>query len=222
MNSNYNIKILLVDDHPLILDGLTLALQGMFQGCEIKTAETTSDALQAIEEEPMFDWLFIDVLLPERGGIELLKMIRHQMIASPVVMMSGVHDPAVIRQSIEAGANGFLPKHMRSSVLRECMQRIEQGQVFLPEHIRQQLVEYETGTGRLVTSASQQLSDKQKTVLALLSKGYSNAEIGESMGLAESTVKFHVSKTFSILNVDNRTKCVAVAREMGIIEDDAS
>ncbi len=213
-------KILIVDDHLLILDGLSLALGKLFPDCTIVTAENAMQALKAVELEPLFDWLFIDILLPDRSGIELMKEIRQQMIPSPIIMMSGNDDPAMIQHAIQQGANGFLPKHMHSDSLRQCFEKIEEGKLYLPLEIRLLLDEYEIGEGRRKDTINNQLSDKQLQVLILLSQGYSNSEIGTAIVLAESTIKFHVSKIYSILDVGNRTECVAEAHRLGIIDSD--
>jgi len=209
------VKILLIDDHPLVLDGLSLALNEMIPDCQIKTAACAADALSVIENQTDFDWLFIDIMLPGEGGIELLQKIRTQMIPIPVVMMSGMDDASLIYESLQSGANGFIHKNMHSSFFKTCMSTIEKGQIYLSEDSRLLLDEYKFKHQPLVDNANDQLSDKQKKVLSLLIKGLSNNEIAASLGLTESTIKFHVSKIYSILNVDNRTRCVAEAQRLG-------
>jgi len=205
----------LVDDHPLVLDGLSLALKDMIPDCKIKTAACAADALLTIKKHADFDWIFIDIMLPGEDGIALLQNIRNQMIPIPVVMMSGMDDAALIRESIQSGANGFIHKNMHSSFYKACMSTINKGKIYLSEQSQQLLNEYEAQYQPLIDHAHTQLSNKQKQVLSLLIEGLSNNEIGETLGLAESTIKFHVSKIYSVLNVDNRTRCVAEARRLG-------
>ena len=214
-------RVLLVDDHALILDGLQLVITDVLGECTVTQAQSYDRALQIIHSAEPFEWIFADILMPENSGIDLLREIRSRGMNTMVIMISGSDDASLIRRSIDAGANGFLPKRTSHKDLprlfKECVDSVNRGIVYTPEETKALLKDYEASIGLYVKNIRLQLSDKQRDVLTLLFHGYSNTEIGQALGLAESTIKFHVSKLYSVLNVSSRTECVAEVRRLGLV-----
>ncbi|MCG8672168.1 MAG: response regulator transcription factor [Pseudomonadales bacterium] len=209
--------VLLVDDHPIYLDGISVILGDIFGEVEVLTAESADQAIDVVTQRSDIDWIFLDYKLPDCDGLALTKRLNDLFVTAPIIMMTGVDEIALVSEAIDTGVSGFIHKASGKQVFRECVEAIEAGNAFITNEQRLALEQYK-GTHEVERQRIlEQLSSRRKDVLVLIAEGYSNGEIAETLSISETTVKAHVSALISILEADNRYHCVAEARKLGII-----
>lgn len=198
-------RILLVDDHQLFSDGLRVLLRELAYDAEVLTATTISQALEATGP---FDLILLDLHLPDARGIDGIERLKLRHEASSVVVVSGEENPAHIRECIQHGAMGFVPKASGAAELFEAMRRILSGQTYLP---RSSWFGLDAGAQSQASHQpfhSVHLSPRQHEVLAKLIQGKPNKVIARELGISDTTVKTHVLAVFDSLGVNNRTEAV--------------
>lgn len=212
-----NTVILIVDDHPIYLDGISLVLQDLFKGSQVLQAGTAKEALKLLAERFDIDWIFLDFQLPDGHGLDLLKDINDLMITAPIIMMSGSDDTHLVANAIEGGASGFIHKAGGRTDFKECFNAIERDGIYLAPEMALKLDHFKKTTLQAKNEVLSQLSDRRRDVLVLVAEGYSNGEIASTLSISEATVKAHVSALMTIFDADNRSHCVAEARKLGIV-----
>ena len=213
-----SLDVLIVEDHPLFMDGLRQIVSGLADTVEIHEAVSGRAALQQVEQFPFLDWIFLDLQLPDLSGIELLAQFKEMMITAPVLVVSSVDDIAVLDRLLSLGASGFLPKSATHDDFRRALSSIESQGVYVPTEQNEQLREYRQVVKNRTQYLRSNLTARQQEILLLMSQGYSNGEISSSLSISESTVKGHVSALLSLFDADNRTHCVAEAHRLGLQE----
>jgi len=203
-------KILIVDDHALFREGLVLVLNKLDGEISLLEAADFDKALQLIDLHCDIDMVLLDLDLPDSDGFESLNRLIKQHPNIPVVIVSASDEADVIQNALNKGAMGFIPKASSSSVMLNALQLILNGGIYVPQEMlhRQQFSETAHDT------KSHNLTPRQLQVLDLLVQGQSNRDIAETMFLAESTVKMHVSAILRELGVTNRTQAVLMAKEL--------
>lgn len=210
-------KVLIVDDHPIVLDGLRLLLSDVMNGPQVFTACSGSQALNVVENNKDIDWIFLDVNLPDIDGIDLMMSMESKKITANIVVLSSDSSPSVTDRALKHHANGFLSKSFVQSDLVDCIGAIEQGNIFLMPQLQPQLKSYRNSVLLEKQLIEAQISNRQMQTLKLLVTGNSNLEIAKSLGIVESTVKSHIHALMTLFNADNRTHCAAEARRLNIV-----
>src|SRR5258708_862334 len=206
-------KILVVDDHPLIQEALQHVLTALGPSLELIQAQDASEAHAALSREPDTDLIVLDLALPGCDGFELLADLRQEWPGMPVLVLSATHDRATVEHALDLGAMGFIPKTANTRVLLEALQLALSGGVYVPT---------ESGPAkgfraRAVTRPEQLgLTLRQADVLKLLVQGKPNKLICRDLHLSEGTVKVHVSAILRALNVRNRTQVVIELARRGV------
>ena len=210
-------NILIIDDHPVVLDGLVLLLKSTFSIDQIHTALTAGEAIQIIKKFRNIDWIFVDVMLPDKSGIELLKEFKRLKTTANIVVLSSDSNPSIIDCALKSHANGYLSKSFKKDELDKCIHQIERGKVYLSHEHHHILQNYRNSVLKEKEHIEQKISSRQIETLMLMANGYSNQEIATSLNIVESTVKSHVHGLMTLFAADNRTHCVAEARRLHII-----
>lgn len=208
-------KLLVVEDHALVREGMVLTLRRLDRRVEVLEASTAAEAFALIKGHGDLDLILLDLLLPDANGLSLLHTVRGQSPMLPVIVVSALDDAGTIKRSIQAGANGFVPKSSTSDVLLDAVRAVLAGGLFVPE------VSDAAGARGAEPGAAGEAKDldltiAQRRVFNLLVMGLSNREIGQSLGLTEGTVKIHVSKILRVLGVTSRSQAVIVAARRGL------
>jgi len=211
------VTLLIVDDHPIFLDGVSNILLNIYPDATILKATTGKEALTQSTLYDEIDWIFLDLKLPDCNAIELLPKLNKLNLFASVIIVSSEDQPEVIDNVLTAGANGFLSKISEKNEFIKCIQQVEQGKHYVQESMRESLQHYQNIVLSELRHIQNNLSPRQHEVLALLSNGLSNSEIGRTLTISESTVKSHVSQLMTTLEADSRTHCVFEARRIGII-----
>lgn len=211
-------QVLLVDDHPIYLDGIAVILSDIFGDVEIIQAEDAESAIAMVGQHPDLDWIFVDYKLPDCDGLALTKRLNDLFVTAPIIMMTGMDEIALVSEAIDLGVSGFIHKASGKSVFRDCITAIEAGEAYIAPEQKLALDQYKGSTDHKARERIlEQLSSRRKDVLLLIAEGYSNSEIAGTLNISETTVKAHVSALISILDADNRYHCVAEARKLGIL-----
>lgn len=204
---------LIVDDHPLFCDALSMTLRAVAGITRTDTADSLGAALDRLEEGEGVDIIVLDLNLPDVSGLDGLIRLRAAAGDIPVVVVSSITDPRMIAATLRAGAAGFVPKHSQREVFRRALERIAGGHNFVPEGVA---VEEDTpGTGSdEVIRRLQQLTRQQARILELICEGKLNKQIAYDLSIADATVKAHVTAIMRKLGVQTRTQAVLLAREV--------
>jgi DNA-binding NarL/FixJ family response regulator len=210
------VKILIADDHTLFRDGLRYVLAQLDEGVEILEAKDCTEALALVSSRPDLELVLLDLAMPGMDGLAGLRVLRARRPSVPVVILSASEEPADVRHALDAGAMGFIPKASGSAVMLGALRLVLSGGVYLPPAYLER-----SQSGRTPITASSAdtlgLTPRQHDVLRLLGRGQSNKEIARVLGLAEGTVKLHISAILRALDVPNRTSAViAAARLLGL------
>lgn len=210
---------LLVDDHHLFRQGLKYLLADLDPGIEFLEAASSAQALSFAGAAPI-DLVLVDLHMPGANGMDALSAMRAAFDTSAVVVLSSEDDPRAIRQAIELGACGFVPKSSTPQVLIAALRLVLAGGTYLPPHV---LREWGSLTVASAPAAEAEpvrrpegLSDRQLEVLLKAIQGKANKVIAREMQLSEGTIKAHLSAAFRALGVQNRTEAVFVAARVGL------
>lgn len=220
-------RILVIDDHRLFVSGLRFLLSELQAGVVVDEANRV-DPL-ALQSGAPPDLVLLDLHLPGRSGLEALAAVRSVFEATTIVVLSSEEDPRLIRLCIEQGAAGFLPKASSPDVLIHALRLVLAGGVYLPDLVLKRLPADPAADGsrlagrnlaesNAASRAGPQLSGRPLQALMLAVKGKSNKAIAREMGIAEGTVKLHLSAAFRLLGVSNRTEAVFAVAESGYVE----
>lgn len=212
MTASSRIRVIIVDDHEIVRNGLSVFLET----CEdLELVGEASNGAEAIRlcAEVNPDVVVMDLVMPEVDGIDATRVIRRNHPQTQVVALTSFENDELVPAVLKAGAISYLLKNVSIDELAEGIRKAHIGQTTLSPEATQALIES-------VSRPAPQfdLSDREREVLGLIVRGYNNREIGEQLYISRSTVKNHVSNIFSKLNVDNRSEAVALALNHRLVE----
>jgi DNA-binding NarL/FixJ family response regulator len=210
-------RILIVDDHQLFIDGIRHIITSLDKDIEILEATSANLAMQHLEASTDLDLVLLDLHLPGLGGRAIMQHPHIQEACLPVVIISGEDDPHTIKSIIDAGVMGFIPKSYSGKNLLNALRTVMDGEIYIPEMIRKQLHNLPAEQHGDQVHRDTGITRRQHEVLQLLASGHSNKQISGKLYLTENTVKAHVSALLRAFGASNRTECVSIARSKGLI-----
>jgi len=220
------VKLLIVDDHGLVREGLKAILGQSDLQAQCLEAWDEVSIWHQITQHADIDLVLLDIQLPGLSGIELLKRIVKEHPQLPIIMLSADHDSDTVSQALNLGASGFMPKSSLNQVLISAIRLVVAGGVYIPpEALLKSVSKPQVTLKPTVSLDSLGLTNRQIDVLRLLLKGMSNKLISRQIDLAEATVKIHIRGILRSLNVTTRTEALVKLTEMGVRfsdSDDAS
>jgi DNA-binding NarL/FixJ family response regulator len=202
-----NRRIIIVDDHPLFRAALRQTLAGS-AAANVEEAGDLAALSAALEADRDCDLVLLDLNMPGAHGFSGLLLLRAQYPEIPVMIISAVEDPVVIRRSFELGAAGYLTKSVGPAEIRTAIDTVLAGEVFVPDGVS--LSRQDDEQSRLIERLAT-LTPQQVRVLMMLSDGLMNKQIAYELSISEATVKAHVSSILQKLGVDSRTQAVIAA-----------
>jgi DNA-binding NarL/FixJ family response regulator len=206
---NDKTRILIADDHPLILGALRHALTGAIDGAEIFEARDLESVTAALEATSDMDLVLLDLSMPGVRGFSGLIYLRAQHAGVPVVIVSANRDPATIRACIDLGAAGYIPKSLDLETMRAAVRAVLEGGRWVPPDV--DLAAPADPGSSLILRRLSSLTPQQVRVLMMLSEGLLNKQIAYELSVSEATVKAHVSAILQKLGVESRTQAVIAA-----------
>ena len=218
-------KVLLIDDHPLILTALQKVIEGIGTHVSVVGASSAKEAREALAADTEgFDLMLLDLRLGDADGFDLLVELRNSWPAVPVVVVSASDRSADVIRSIDLGAMGFVPKRASNETLQEALHVVMQGGIYVPQMTMSGEGEAPgpggsdpksfAATHSAAAMAAFKLTPRQTDVLALLLRGLSNKLIARELNLSVETVKDHVAAVLRALGVNSRTQAVLAVSQM--------
>ncbi|MEG3617226.1 response regulator transcription factor [Magnetovibrio sp. PR-2] len=216
-------NIILADDHKLIRDGLRPFLNDLDQSVTIREAGTFDELLQLGQELDELHLILTDLNMPGMRGINSLRTLVKSFADIPVVILSGVTDPGLIRHAIDVGVAGFIPKSSGSKVLMSALQLVLSGESYVPTDLLEAPSNNippkdESGTSlpgqtTIIVQAERfdTLSPRELGVLNLLAGGLTNKQIANEISVQEATIKIHVKNIYRKIGANNRAQAVRMA-----------
>lgn len=211
-------RILLVDDHEVVRLGLMTLLNDQPNMEVVGEASTAGEAVKAVEKlDP--DVVLMDIRLPGEGGIEAARQVTKKFPRTKVIMLTSFADDELIMRAINAGAVGYVLKQVGNEELLRAIDAAARGEALLDPAVTARLLSrVRENERRAEEDAFRDLSNREMDVLALLARGKTNAEIGQSLNLSEKTVGNYVSTMFEKLHLNNRIELAAYAFEHHLFE----
>lgn len=203
------LKLLVIEDHALVREGLLQALKGLEDEVETLGAADADTGLELLAANEDVDLVLLDLMLPGTSGMALLGVLRKRYPAIPVVILSALDDADTVTRALRQGASGFVPKSSSTEAMIEALRDVLAGEVYLPPRLRD-ATNRDGGKTRTVAERYG-LTPGQVRVLELLTQGKTNRQIADLLGVTEGTVKIHVSAIFKAMNVSNRSQALLLA-----------
>lgn len=211
-------KLLIVDDHAVLREGLAALLQQIGPDTIVVQAREASEAIALLGGNPDLDVILLDLNMPGMKGLDALSEFGRTRPDIPVIVLSSSEDPLDVRKALAAGALGYVPKSASQRVLLSAIELVMKGELYVPPLVLE-------GSRGIAQSVGQKrgnrpehaLTARQVEILKCLSEGAPNKSIAKALGLSEKTVKAHITAIFKTLNVENRTQAAVTGRNAGLI-----
>jgi DNA-binding NarL/FixJ family response regulator len=207
MENAARIKILVVDDHPIMRVGIAAIINARTDMVTVAQAGTGEEAIEQYERHRP-DITLMDLRLPGISGVDAIRTIRKSYPKACFVVLTTYEGDEDIYQALEAGARAYIIKGMPHEALVDALRRVHSGGRFLPSPVSAVLA---------ARTPDSDLSSREREVLQLLARGESNKTIAAHLGITEATVKCHVSVILMRLQVEDRTQAVVAALQRGLV-----
>ena len=202
-------RLLLIDDHQIYLDGLSLTLGSLCEGVKLDHAHNAAQAIQQVQSN-IYDLILLDLQLPDSSGLALLQRLNAIDAMVPVAILTASNSPSDLDAALQLGAAGFISKTADGKTLIEAVTQLLFGaQVVIGDESRP--------LDRQSSARDVGITPRQLEILDLLAEGLPNKVICQRLCLSEDTVKTHLKALFSSLDCHNRTECVSNARKLGLV-----
>lgn len=221
-------KVLIADDHRLIIEGVKIKLAELDPTVEAVVAMNIEELERAVAEHAdQLDLALVDIAMPGTQGHQHVAKLRAQAPSLPVIVLSGSEDPELMRSLIDLGVLGFIPKAYSPDVMLSAIRLVLAGGIYIPPLLLanaqaqgwQPVDAAATGpqgfdSARSLDALRTLLTERQIDVMRLLSQGKPNKLIARDLGISEGTVKIHLAAIFRALNVRNRVEAVVASRKL--------
>ena len=205
--SNERIRILIVDDHPVVCSGLTNMLSARVGFEVIGSAASGEEALAFVQQDKP-DLLLLDLRMPGMDGIAVMHALKHIEVPPRVIVLTSFEKDEDIYRSIRAGAQGYLLKDTTESEIVAAITVVDAGKRYIPRHIAARLAD------RMMRA---DLTGRELQILEMLAQGSTNKQIAGALDISDNTVRHHVNKIMDKLQVSDRTEAVATAIRRGVL-----
>ncbi|MDR7101712.1 response regulator transcription factor [Croceicoccus sp. BE223] len=211
-------RVLIVDDHSLVRDGLRSILEISFPDCDILEADSFEQALEELQQADEVDLVLLDLNIPDVNRLSGLKQLRADFPSTPVVMVTGVSDPVIMRDALAAGAAGFVPKSLKRQAIVDALRQVLSGEIYLPDLETSESDDARMREDEEIRARIDSLTPQQRIVLGHLVAGLLNKQIAHELDVSMTTVKAHVSAILQKMNVFSRTQAVIMANRVGFTD----
>jgi len=213
------IKVMIVDDHGIVRQGLRTYLDLLEDITIVAEAENGLDALEKVKQfNP--DIVLMDLVMPEMDGIEATQKIRGSYPEVKVIVLTSFTEDEKVFSAIKAGAVGYLLKDISPPVLAKAIQAVHSGETHLHPEITKKLIKQFVSPKSDIEIQSDELTPRELEVLQLIAQGVSNKELANKLTISEKTVKSHLSSIFSKLHLSDRTQAAIYALKHNLVPED--
>ena len=218
VTDNRSMKLLIVDDHPVVREGLAALLQQAGPDTTVLVAEDSAQGLGLADAHLDLDAVILDLAMPGSDGMSAILEFGRRKPQLPVIILSSSEDPRDVRRALSSGALGYIPKSATPRTILAALQFVLAGHVYVPTLLADETASPSAkAADHGATGSGVGLTERQIEVLRLLCDGHSNKEIARLLGLSDKTVKVHVTAIFRSLNVVNRMQAAAAAKRAALI-----
>ena len=208
MTTEAQIRVLSVDDHPLLREGLAAIINNQRDMLLVAQASNAQEAIQEYRKHRP-DVTLMDLRLPDKSGIDAMIAVRAEFPEARVIMLTTFEGDVEIQRALEAGARGYMLKSVPPKELVEVIRQVHAGKKRIPAQLAAQLAEH---------MSDEDLTAREIEVLNQIARGNRNRDIAERLFITEETVKVHVKHIMDKLGANDRTQAVAIGVRRGIIE----
>jgi DNA-binding NarL/FixJ family response regulator len=219
MTSN-RLKVLIVDDHALVLHGFALSVLELFPDAEVLEANSLEGALAEVRRNPDLSLVLFDLHLDSDDGLTGVRRMIEALEGVPLIVISASDESADVIDSVRAGAKGYILKSGSSALLEHAISLVLSGETYVPLPRTVLVSAVAAEPERPTNHMLDRLTDRQRDVFQLLLAGHSNKEIARSLGVLEGTVKVHVRAIMQKLGVKNRTQVAVAAARAGCFPEE--
>ncbi|MBK7678837.1 MAG: response regulator transcription factor [Chitinophagaceae bacterium] len=209
------ITILIIDDHPLVGDGIAMMLREVETLTITEVCKTGKDAMESLSKSTP-DIILLDISLPDIDGLELCSLIRKKNKHSKIIGLTSTNEAGIITQLLAKGGNGYLLKNMERSELLMAIDEVLNGKIFLSKAANQKILEQFNSVNDAVKNTPL-LTRREKEVLKLLYEGLTGPQIAEKLFLSHYTIESHRKNLMQKLNVNSVQQLLKVAGENKLI-----
>lgn len=210
-------KIMLVDDHFVVREGLKLILETSEKYQVVGEAVNGQDALEIVENlQP--DIILMDLNMPVLSGLETMKEFKKKGLTIPIIILTTYNEDEMMINGLALGAKGYLLKDTSRESLFRSIDSAMRGEMLLSEEMLERVMAAKLKSQQEVKEDVKLLSDKESYILQCVAKGYKSKEIAFDMNIGERTVKAHLTNIYNKLGVDSRSQAVATALDRGILK----
>lgn len=207
-----SIKIAIVDDHPMFRAGVARSLSEVGGFEIVAEGSTHGDAIQLVEQHHP-DILLLDISIPGGGGLKALEAILEKHRDQKIVMLTVSEAAGDVTRTLKSGARGYVLKGVEAEALAKILSEIAAGDAYVSPALSARLLSgQKTAASHAAEQTTDELDERQRRILRLVSLGWTNKEIASELDLQEKTIKHQLTRIFSILDVSNRTEAAMVFR----------
>jgi DNA-binding NarL/FixJ family response regulator len=210
------IRLVLADDHPLILDGL----ENLFKlEDDLQVAARCTDGDQALQAVRRLkpDIVILDILMPGQDGLAVARQIRAEKLPTRVVLLTAAINEDQLLEAIRSGVQGIVLKEMAPKLLVQCVRKVHAGEQWIERNSARQALEKMLKREAATDEISRLLTAREIEIVRMVAKGLRNKEIAEKSGISEGTVKVHLHNIYEKLNVDGRMALLHFAQSKGLV-----
>ena len=211
------IKTIIVDDHPVVRFGVKQMLSATDNIEVVAEMDDVNDLVQVLNDTGA-DIILLDLELEHTHGVDALRLVREQAPGTRVIIYTSHDEEDRIVQAAELGVDGYLLKGCGQRELVNAIESVSTGGIALESTVAGKLMQHMNRRSSAEDTPTVQFSKRETQVLELLSNGKTNRDIGETLFISESTVKFHVHAILNKLDASNRTEAVSIAAQLGLID----
>ena len=209
------VKFLIADDHPLFREALRSALQTEFNKVVYLESDSFASTMEVIRKNRRLNLILLDLTMPGCENYYGLLRVKQNFPDIPVAVVSANEDIEVISQVLEFGADAYIPKSTPTSDFIHAIKLVLDGESWIPEDVKQQLVEVKSETKEIAQKV-RELTPKQFQVLRHIKLGLMNKQIADTLNVTEATVKAHISSIFKSLGVKSRTQILVAIDKLNL------
>jgi two-component system nitrate/nitrite response regulator NarP len=204
-------RVLIADDHPIMLSGI----EAILRDTEYAVVAKVTNGAAVLEAIPVArpDILVLDVQMPERTGLDVLRTLRGRGDELPVILLTAsLHDGGLL-DAIQLGVNGIILKDGAQSLLLLCLEDVRSGRRWIEKSLLERALQISMGEGSDARSGLEALSKRERAIVGLVAQGLRNRDVASELGITEGTVKVYLHRIYDKLGVTNRTELSIFARD---------